>query len=92
MGEENLKAAAAQLVKAIYSNNKILIVVDADADGFTSSAILINYLYDLFPSWVENNLYYFSHSLTTIYILFYIIYMNKKEAISSFHLMLYLFL
>ena len=37
-------------------------IVDSDCDGFTSSALLINYLYDLFPAWVQNNLDWFIHS------------------------------
>lgn len=37
-------------------------VCKSDADGFTSSAILINYLHDLFPAWVENNLTYILHT------------------------------
>jgi single-stranded DNA-specific DHH superfamily exonuclease len=28
----------------------------------TSSALLINYLYDIFPSWVENHLIWYIHS------------------------------
>lgn len=61
LGENKLKAAAALLIKTIQSDNQTLVIVDADADGFTSSAILINYLHDLFPSWVENNLTYRVH-------------------------------
>ena len=61
LGEDKLKAAAALLIKTIQSDNQALIIVDADADGFTSAAILINYLHDLFPSWVENNLTYRVH-------------------------------
>ena len=61
MGENKLKAAAATLIKTIQSNNQVLLIVDADADGFTSSAIFINYLHDLFPAWVENNLIYRVH-------------------------------
>ena len=38
-----------------------MVVVDCDCDGFTSAAILMNYLYKIFPSWVENNLYYYLH-------------------------------
>ena len=59
--QDKLKAAAVLLIKTIQSNNQALVIVDADADGFTSSAILINYLYDLFPSWVENKLTYRVH-------------------------------
>ena len=61
LGQDKLKAATALLIQTIQSNNQALIIVDADADGFTSSAILINYLYDLFPTWVENNLTYRVH-------------------------------
>ena len=56
-----LSAAAACLSETISNNNKCLVIVDSDADGFTSSAILINYLHDLFPAWVETNLDYRVH-------------------------------
>ena len=61
LGEDKLKAAAALLIKTIQSDNQALVIIDADADGFTSSAILINYLHDLFPAWVENKLTYRVH-------------------------------
>ena len=61
LGQNKLKKAITLLVEKIRSNDQVLIIVDADADGFTSSAILINYLHDLFPSWVENNLTYRVH-------------------------------
>lgn len=61
LGEDKLKVAAALLIKTIQSDNQALVIVDADADGFTSSAILINYLHDLFPAWVENKLTYRVH-------------------------------
>ena len=61
LDREKLSAAAALLSETISNNNKCLVIVDSDADGFTSSAILINYLHDLFPAWVENNLDYRVH-------------------------------
>ena len=61
LGVNNLKAAAAALIHAIQNNLKVIIIVDSDCDGFTSSALLINYLHDLFPYWVENCLDYFFH-------------------------------
>lgn len=61
LGLENLKAAAAILIKTISENKNTLIVVDCDCDGYTSSAVLINYLHDLFPNWVENHLKWFLH-------------------------------
>ena len=61
LGVNNLKAAAAALIHAIQNNLKVIIIVDSDCDGFTSSALLINYLHDLFPYWVENCLDYSFH-------------------------------
>jgi single-stranded-DNA-specific exonuclease len=60
-GEEKMKAGATEIAKAIKENKNVLIIVDADCDGFTSSAILINYLHDLFPAWVENHVKWFIH-------------------------------
>ena len=44
---DNLKEGAKMLVKHLSLNNKIHITVDPDVDGFTSSALLINYLYKI---------------------------------------------
>lgn len=60
-GEDKMRAAAAVLIQCIQNNTPTLVVVDPDCDGYTSSAILINYLYDLFPSFVENYLSWFHH-------------------------------
>lgn len=39
-----------QLLKEqIAQNAKTLIIVDCDCDGFTSSAILLNYLHKIYP-------------------------------------------
>lgn len=62
LGEDKLKRAAQALISAISQGQKILVVVDADADGYCSSALLINYLYDHFPAWVQNNVKWFLHS------------------------------
>lgn len=61
-GEELMKKAADCLVEQVKLNNKIIVVVDADCDGFTSSALLLNYLHDLYPDWVENKVEYILHS------------------------------
>ena len=61
LGQDKLKTAAASLINTIKSSNQAVVIVDSDADGFTSAAILINYLHDLFPAWVENNLIYRVH-------------------------------
>lgn len=61
LGEDKLKKAAQALLRAISQNQKILVIVDCDADGFCSSALLINYLYDHFPAWVQNCVKWFIH-------------------------------
>ena len=55
-GQNRLMQAAQCLIQHISAGNHALIIVDCDCDGFTSAALLINYLHDLVPSWVESNL------------------------------------
>ena len=62
LGEDKLLAAAKALLKVVANDKKALVVVDSDADGYTSSALLINYLHDIFPAWVRNHLDWFIHS------------------------------
>lgn len=62
LGEENLKNAAVALSIAVNFNQDAIVIIDSDCDGFTSSALLINYLYDLFPSWVSNHLKWLIHN------------------------------
>ena len=58
---ENMQEGAKMLIKHIGANNKILIQVDSDCDGYTSAAALINYLNYLFPAFVQNNIFYQLH-------------------------------
>jgi single-stranded-DNA-specific exonuclease len=46
---ENVERGANVLMKALAMEEKILIVVDSDNDGFTSATIMYNYLKDLDP-------------------------------------------
>ena len=57
-----LKNAAAALLTTINNDEDVIIIVDSDCDGYVSSSTLINYLYDLFPAWVQNHLTWFMHS------------------------------
>ena len=51
------------LYRHIKANHSVRVIVDADTDGFTSSAIIINYLCKTFPDWSEsNNLFYSLHA------------------------------
>lgn len=60
-GVEALKAAARMVVSCIKENKTAIVVVDSDCDGFTSAALIINFLHDISPAWVENKLSYFIH-------------------------------
>ena len=59
---DNIKEGAKLLVSHIAQKSKVLIQVDSDYDGYASSAILINYLYNLFPAFVQNNYSYRMHT------------------------------
>lgn len=61
-GIDLLNSAAATLIRTISTEQDAICIVDADCDGFTSSAILINYLYKFFPTWTKNHLEYYLHS------------------------------
>ena len=58
----NMREGAAMLVKHISQNDKVLVQIDSDCDGYTSAAALINYLNCLFPGFVQNNVYYRIHT------------------------------
>jgi len=60
-GKELLECAAAAVRAAYTGNLETCIVVDCDCDGYTSSAVLINYLYDLAPAWVEEHVHWYMH-------------------------------
>ena len=59
---DNIKEGAKMLVSHIARNDKVLLQVDSDCDGFTSSALLLNYLNCLFPAFVRNNIQYRMHT------------------------------
>lgn len=56
-----MKNAAALVIQTVRANKEMAVIVDCDCDGYTASAIFINYLHDFFPAYVENNLSYFVH-------------------------------
>ena len=60
-GKDNLRHAAAALIRCIQLDQKALVIVDCDCDGYTSAAVLINYLHDYFPNWVESKLDFVMH-------------------------------
>lgn len=58
---ENLKEGAEMFMKHVRAGDKMMIVVDEDCDGYTSSAFFLNYFNKLFPSVVQNNIKYVVH-------------------------------
>ena len=57
----NIKEGSQMLIRHIAQNDDILVQVDSDCDGFTSAATLLNYLYCLFPTFVQQHMYYRIH-------------------------------
>ena len=58
---KNMEDGVKMLVKHLINNDKILIQIDSDCDGYCSAAILINFLYKFFPTVVVNNISYRLH-------------------------------
>lgn len=49
------------LIQHIFNNDKIFIQVDSDCDGYTSAAVLINYINCFAPGYAQNNIIYRIH-------------------------------
>lgn len=59
---EDIDEGVKMLVKHIQALDKTGILVDCDADGFTSAALLTNYFESVFPYWSNVSLLHFFHS------------------------------
>jgi single-stranded-DNA-specific exonuclease len=59
---DDIEKAVYELTSAIKDNWDTCIIVDCDVDGYTSAAILINFLYSLYPEWVNEHLIYLHHT------------------------------
>ena len=60
-GKKVLHDAAATLITTINLNLDAILIVDSDCDGFTSAALIYNYLYEMFPDWTAAHLSYRIH-------------------------------
>lgn len=60
-GEEKVKHAIRLMALAILKKQDIWIVVDSDADGFTSAAIIMNYMYAL-DNGIKETIHYIMHT------------------------------
>lgn len=61
LGKQNLKNGIMAIINTVKEDADALVIVDCDCDGYTSAALLINYLYKLFPSWAVNHLDWYMH-------------------------------
>ena len=59
---DNIQNGAKLLVSHIAQKSKVFVIIDSDCDGYCSSALLINYLNNLFPAFVQNNISYSPHT------------------------------
>ena len=61
-GKELMDGAAECLLTNIDADSTICVIVDCDCDGYTSAAILINYIWDLTSTdWVQNHVEWYLH-------------------------------
>lgn len=58
---EHIHEGAQMLIKHISQGHKVFIQVDSDCDGYTSAAILINYLNCLFPNFAQTKISFRIH-------------------------------
>lgn len=58
----NIEVGAKMLISHIAQGDYILCQVDSDADGYTSSSELLNYLNILFPNFVQSHIIYRIHT------------------------------
>lgn len=58
LGLPLLKAAAASFFDAVDNDKTMFILVDCDADGYLSSALLLNWIYDYKPSYIDKIKYW----------------------------------
>lgn len=62
LGIDLMEQACVELINTIDSNGNVCVIVDPDADGYTSAAILINYLFKRFEGWAIEHLSYVMHT------------------------------
>lgn len=58
---KNIEKGVYKMKEVIDNGDDATVIVDCDVDGFTSAAILFNYLYSLYPSWCCDHLGYLLH-------------------------------
>ena len=61
LGEEKLKKVAGIVTSMVQNSQNLAVIVDADADGYTSSATLLNWFYYSYPKWTKEHTFYYLH-------------------------------
>lgn len=61
LGEKKLQNAASMIGNCIIDKKDIVVIVDCDVDGYTSAALIINYLNDVSPTYVAEHVTWFMH-------------------------------
>ena len=56
-----MESAVNRVYDAVQNEENVQVVVDCDTDGYTSSAILTNYLFTLYPDWTHLHLSHILH-------------------------------
>ena len=62
LGEDVMRKAVQVVNEIIESDGHIMVIVDSDADGFTSAAIFINYIYKVAPFYAKTHIDYYLHT------------------------------
>lgn len=62
LGINPLQEAATALATAVKNSEDCVVIIDSDCDGMTSAALLINYLYELFPIWTAAHIHWLMHA------------------------------
>lgn len=59
---DHIKDAVLVLSDHVDCGDKAVLLVDCDPDGWSASSLLYNFLYSLYPQWIEDNLTLIQHS------------------------------
>ena len=62
LAENKMKEACKAIYNCIDRDLNVQVVQDSDCDGWTSTAIILNYFYDIYPDWATKHLSYISHA------------------------------
>ena len=62
---DNIEAAARRILSALVHQEQVYVQVDSDCDGYTSAALLLNYMHDIAPATVESKWKYALHKNKT---------------------------